>query len=196
MRLRQAFDEFDCDKGGKHGYDTVYERYFGPVQHEPVSVLEVGIFKGASLSAMLSYFSKAELFGIDVFTRVTPESVKVLDDPRVTWLEADSTTVSLSGWEFDFIIDDGAHTPDSNARTFWNLSPLLKPKGVYFIEDVWPLDTLTSAQKNHPWLRKHRELYDEETYRSFKQDLSDAGWTHTLVRTGPGLDSNIMVVHR
>ena len=172
--LRTLFDKWGCDKGRKHGYEECYEQFFEPLKNENINILEVGIFKGRSLEVFREYFPNAQIYGIDVFTRVTPTEprlVRLFANKNVHWAMCDSTDPSCvseitktfgKDTKFDIIIDDGLHEPEANAKTLKNLWPLLKPDGIYFVEDVWPLDIMKTADiKSNPWLRRKRDIYND-----------------------------------
>lgn len=156
MTLLECFDKNGCDRGSlRHRYDRVYEGI------QPKRILEIGVLQGAGIAAWLDYCN-AEIVCVDLFERCEPAAS--LNHPRVTWHKADSRTVELSG-EFDLIIDDGAHDPESQRLTFENLFPLCT--GQYFIEDVWALDRMNKRQRGHYWIQrpkfamdKYRELLD------------------------------------
>jgi hypothetical protein len=134
VTLRDCFKRRKCLKL-VHGYDLVYEPAFSSLRDSPIRLLEIGILKGASVSAWLDYFPRAEIVAVDTFDRVPSAQVPVLDHPRVMWIEGDSATVSVEG-KFDIIVDDGWHHPIHQRDTFCNLIAHLA--GVYFIEDVRP----------------------------------------------------------
>jgi ubiquinone/menaquinone biosynthesis C-methylase UbiE len=159
------FNKAGCDKAEKHHYHTVYGPEFDTLRNEPINILEVGVFKGDSIKAWLEFFPNANIYGIDIFKRVKPEDIKVLNNDRVKYLKCDSTNIAVRDqikkeWpriRFDIIIDDGLHTPDANAKTLHNLFPLLKKNGSFYVEDVWPLDIMTTKEMQHWWVQKHLE---------------------------------------
>ena len=175
MKLIDLFQKYDCDKGYKHRYDYVYEKIFSPVKDKPLNILEIGVFKGASTQAFHEYFPNANFYGLDLFVRVKPENISILNEKRVKWLKGDSLNPAIRsqvrtafpGVEFDFIIDDGLHTPSANKQTFENLRPLLKEGGSYIIEDVWPLERMSIEQLKHPWLLKHSDRYGQLDNNNF-----------------------------
>lgn len=166
--LEELFNKYGCDKASKHLYHTVYEKEFDSIRNEAINILEVGVFKGDSVRAWLEYFPNATIYGVDVFTRVSPREIDVLQHKRVKWLKADSTNIAVRDqikkeWpriRFDVIIDDGLHTPAANAKTLHNLYPLLKKDGRFYIEDVWPIDVMTTSEMNHWWIQKYPERYN------------------------------------
>lgn len=179
--LEELFNKYGCDKAAKHNYHTVYEPEFDTIRNETINILEVGVFKGDSVRAWLEFFPNATIYGIDVFTRVKPEDIDVLQHERVKWLKADSTNIAVrdqikKAWpriRFDIIIDDGLHTPDANAKTLHNLFPLMKKTGKFYVEDVWPLDIMTTAEMQHHWVRKYPERYNILEMNKFTAQIDD-----------------------
>ena len=181
MKLRQCFDKYGCDRGTKrHRYDRIYEGI------KPERILEIGIFEGAGIAAWLDYCD-AEIVCVDLFERCEPPAI--LNHPRVTWHRGDSTTIELSG-QFDLIIDDGAHDPGSQRRTFENLFHLCT--GQYFIEDVWPLDIMTASERNHWWIQKPE--YSMKKYQRLIDALSAHDLTRHDLRAGHAPDSYLFEI--
>ena len=180
-QLAALFNKYDCDKASKHLYHTVYGPELEHLRDKPINILEVGVFKGASTAAWLEYFPQATIYGLDIFTRVNPKDIPVLNDPRVKWLKADSTSLDVitnikEAWpriRFDVIIDDGLHTPRANASTLGNLFGLLKTNGIYFIEDVWALDQMTNSQLSHYWIQRYSKDLNLLENQQFLNVLAD-----------------------
>lgn len=179
--LLSIFKSHGSDKGAKHHYDQVYGPEFEALRNEPINILEIGVFRGHSMSAWLEFFPNATVYGIDIFTRVAPEDIPALKHERAKWLKADSTNAAAVAairkqWgdvEFDIIIDDGLHTPEANALTFKNLWPFVKEGGAFYVEDVWPFDVMTSAEWNHPWIKKYSDRYNILKWEMFAKAISE-----------------------
>ena len=184
--LKKIFDHNQCDKGPlKHHYNNVYDKYFIPfVNSNPkrlISILEVGVYNGNSIRCWIDYFSLENIeriVGIDIFERVPREEVYARfseqEREKIQLIQADSTEhVDLGEAQFDYIIDDGCHTPETNEKTFRNLIPYLKNQtGIYFIEDVWPLDVMNDKELNHRWIKyNHPKLYTQSKFKSFMNSL-------------------------
>lgn len=177
--LEHLFNKAGCDKASKHNYHKVYEPEFDTIRNDPINILEVGVFRGDSIKAWLEFFPNATIYGIDIFKRVKPEDIPVLNDERVKYLKSDSTNIAVRDqikktWpriRFDVIIDDGLHTPSANAKTLHNLYPLLKKGGRFYIEDVWPLDIMTTEEMNHWWIQKHSDRYNILQMNNFLAEL-------------------------
>lgn len=189
--LLKHFDDGDTDKGSrKHFYNEVYEPHFEPLRNEEINILEIGIFRGESLRAFHSYFPKANLYGIDIFTRVNPDDLGVLKRDRVHWLKGDSlspTIVDLvnekwPGVKFDIIIDDGAHWPEANRLTFKHMFQFLKDDGKYFVEDVWPFHVMKSKDLAHQWILREPDKYNKLAFQSFLNEIEEYKTTFYDVR--------------
>lgn len=189
-QLASLFNKYKCDKASKHKYHTVYGPELEHLRDKPINILEVGVFKGASTSAWLEHFPQATIYCIDIFTRVHPKNIPVLTDPRVKWLAGDSTNPLVvaeikQAWpriKFDVIIDDGMHTPRANASTLQNLFGFLKNSGIYFVEDVWALEEMTSKELSHPWIQEHSKDINLLENQQFLNLLSDKNVTRFDLR--------------
>jgi|TARA_B110000858_G_C17799427_1_gene474404 23S rRNA U2552 (ribose-2'-O)-methylase RlmE/FtsJ len=205
MSIKPLFDKYGCDKSKKHNYETVYDIYFEPLRDKKINILEIGVYKGASSQALLDYFPKATLYGVDIFTRKEMSSLEIYDNNRVHLLQSDSTDTSTSKkmseeWtdvKFDIIIDDGAHWPKANQDTFNVTFEFLKSNGVYFIEDVWPLHKMSEDEFKHPWIMKHQERYNIFKHFDFMDCINENTVKHHDCRKLSGEpDSYILAVKR
>jgi len=127
-----------CDKGTRHTYIEVYEKLFRPYRDTATDVIEIGVFKGGSIDLWTSYFTRATVHGVDVkpcvYAPEQPDRVRLYISDSA---DGDRLHSALEpGLMYDVIIDDGCHKLNTQKRTFTNLYPLLKPGGVYVIEDV------------------------------------------------------------
>ena len=123
------------DKGHDHNYGPAYEYLLGHLRNEPITLLEIGI-SDASLRAWEEIFPKATIIGLDNDPRQENAA-----SARSKVLPIDHTDpvqlLTLQEYApFDVIIDDGNHVAPcimSACATLWSM---LKPGGVYVIEDL------------------------------------------------------------
>lgn len=177
--LKEIFKKNECDKGIKHCYELIYEKDFDTLKNENINLLEIGIFRGESIKSWIEYFPNATIYGIDIFTRIKESDIEILKHPRVKYLKADSTKTDIrsiikANWtdvKFDIIIDDGLHTPLGNKETFLNLNEFLKDTGLFYIEDIWPLDEMTEEEMKHPWIKKYSQDYTKENMNIFLDSI-------------------------
>jgi predicted O-methyltransferase YrrM len=166
--LGDLFNKYGCDKTRKHQYDRVYAPVLDTMMNKRINVLEVGVFNGHSTEAFLQYLPMAHMYGLDIFTRTRAEDLPCYTFQRADWIKASSTDPSIGRqlkekWgniKFDVIIDDGLHTPKANMQTFNNLSPFLADDGVYFIEDVFPMEIMTQKELSIDWLMRYPDRYN------------------------------------
>ena len=183
MNLEQLFNKYGCDKSKRHKYHTVYERHFESIRNNSINILEVGVFKGSSTAAFHEYFPNANLYGIDIFTRVDIKSISIHKEERVQFIHADSTKPNIGDIlndtfediKFDIIIDDACHTPEANMLTFRHLKPFLISGGMYFIEDVWPLEIMSAKEKSISWVCNHSDELNDIKNQKFLRELNNSG---------------------
>lgn len=121
-----------------HHYIPLYERYFGPWRKRPLRFLEIGVFKGGSLSMWRNYFGpEAVIFGIDINPACSAYDgiagqvrIGSQDDPEFLGSVVDE----MGG--VDIVLDDGSHMMQHIRTSFETLFPRVTPGGLYMIEDL------------------------------------------------------------
>ena len=140
---------------GAHNYTDIYQPYFERLRTEPIALLEIGLGVtgerwptkiahgknaqgGASLRTWYDYFPNARIYGADI------NAAPYLDNDRIKTFVVDQG--SLDDWktfekavdhlQFDVIIDDGSHRPDHQQVTMGFMFKMVKPGGLYIIEDL------------------------------------------------------------
>jgi hypothetical protein len=162
MDLAALFRKHGSDKE-KNGCSHVYSVLFDPFKSATLNILEIGIGTmvqgsvssmkgympdsyrpGASLRAWKEYFSESNIYGIDI-----QKDTQFREDRIQTHL-CDSTNVEsvrsfmdTVGVQFDIIIDDGWHLDTAQRTTLANFFPHLREGGLYIIEDISPVSSLT-----------------------------------------------------
>ncbi len=137
------------DKWGTHSYCRHYERHFQPFRDRAFTLFEIGVggyhdpeSGGASLRMWAEYFPWARIYALDIHDK-TPHA-----NHRVRIFRGDQADAELlrrisdEAGGFDIVIDDGSHLNRDVIATFGVLFPLLKPDGLYVVEDTqtsyWP----------------------------------------------------------
>ena len=54
----------------------------------------------------------------------------------------------------------------------------MKEDGTYFVEDVWPMDKMSRAELDNPWLLRQSERYDMLKHIRFMNHLDSYNTTH------------------
>ncbi len=131
-----------------NGYTEIY----GPLLDDGIEgtkkVLELGAHKGQGLLMWQEYFPNADIYGIEIFESdnlwKSPEGPSYTEnDIRVHVMVGHcgkkkdlDRLIEKYGGDFDLIIDDAGHLSDQQQFSMAYLFPLLKPGGIYIIEDL------------------------------------------------------------
>lgn len=143
--LTELFNKYESDKGNKcgvcHDYGDFYEKYLNVLKnHDVVFGLEIGIFEGASLKVFEEYFTNVFMVGLDrddkSYLQTPNISTGILDQSNENSLKSFYDHCTQNNHYFDFILDDGSHHMKDQQITLGYLFPLLKPGGIYIMEDL------------------------------------------------------------
>jgi hypothetical protein len=120
-----------------HNYLEFYETFFAPLRYKELSLLEIGVYNGASLKTWEQYFPNTNIIGVDIAPtakRYEMERIKIelADQSNVEEL----TSVAIKHGPFDVIIEDGSHIWDHQITSLRTLFPFLKNGGLYIVEDL------------------------------------------------------------
>jgi hypothetical protein len=137
------------DKVTKHGYETMYAYFLGPMRNELVKMLEIGLGcnmvygAGASLKLWTNYLPHAQIWFAEYDEKCVEKSKGkglLRDVNIVTGDQGIEKTVRRwakeTGGSFNVIIDDGGHFNKQITTSFYVLWDSLLPGGYYFIEDL------------------------------------------------------------
>jgi len=139
---------------GGHTYTPHYDKILSPLRESAKLVLEIGIgtiplmsrltdkqYKpGASLRMWRDYFKQATIVGCDIERSVlfSEERIKTfyVDQSNAESLNTLISNVTAIETFADIIIDDGSHIESHMTLSFNVLWKLLKPGGIYIVEDI------------------------------------------------------------
>ncbi|WP_416409239.1 class I SAM-dependent methyltransferase [Agrobacterium rosae] len=129
--------KYGTDKSSlHHDYLSLYEKRLSEFGGA-FTLFEIGVLKGGSVKTWSEHFPHAKIVGIDV-----DPTCAQYDGGNISIRIGDQSDVSL--WidvvqEFgrpQVFIDDGSHRWDHQITTFQTMFPILRPGGVYIIEDI------------------------------------------------------------
>ena len=132
----------DKSRSNGHNYVSLYAMLLDPLRESVRNVTEVGVWSGSSVLMWADYFGNAQIFGLDIASLTTAKERTRQYGARVHLHTASSQDpdvprqLHLANESMDLVIDDGDHSWEGNHRTaevFW---PLVRPGGLYVIEDV------------------------------------------------------------
>ena len=148
-------------------YLDYYDELFLPFKNKKVSLMEIGVQNGGSLTTFSEYFSNfKDILGCDI-----NEKCKLLkyNNPKIKVVVGNVNTNETFNEivkiidSFDIIIDDGSHMSSDIIISFIRYFSLLSPGGIYVIEDI---HTLYSSKYGGG-------LFNENSAMNFFRKLSD-----------------------
>ena len=125
----------------KYSYFELYDRLFTEFSGKQPKILEIGVYKGASIQAWKEFFGEdSTIVGIDInpdcgqFDAIKPGiHVRIGSQSDTRFLRNLGDEFGL----FDIIMDDGSHLTHDVITTFnYAFLHCLAEGGVYFIEDL------------------------------------------------------------
>ena len=165
-------------------YFDIYEENFSKYRNKKITVLEIGVFRGGSLSMWQKYFGlQAKIIGIDInpeckeFER---ENIKIYigDQTNEDFLHS----VLIDNDKPDIIIDDGGHTSNQQISSFNFLYKELKYEGIYLVEDTHTSYNLRFQDRSDrlTFIEYAKHLSDEindwyrvNDYRTYKKKIDE-----------------------
>ena len=124
-----------------HHYFDIYTRYFERFRDRPITMLEIGVFRGGSLRMWKQYFhADSTIVGIDVDKSCQAHEIADQNVFVRIGSQADPAFLATVNGEFgpfDVILDDGSHKTHHQIVSFGALfRAALKDGGCYMVEDV------------------------------------------------------------
>lgn len=140
----------DTDKNTTHSYGPVYERIFSEFNRDAeIDLLEIGVWRGASLAAWREYFPDATIIGVEKGNTLSLDCIDIEKDPKMSLVVSD-----IKDWvpsrKFDIVIDDGSHELSDVLWTASHYPQRLKNGGVLIIEDLKSVDWRELIQSVFP----------------------------------------------
>jgi hypothetical protein len=167
--------KYITDKNSYHSYiEDVYDQFFAPSRNKKIKLLEIGVAYSGSVRLWKDYFVNGEIYGIDPLqnnSEAKEVTWELIDNPvdgiKIIVDDAYKKEVADSLPKFDFIIDDGPHTVESQIECVNLYLPKLKKNGVLFIEDLiidFEYDYEGDDLANHPVISKIISYIPDDQY--------------------------------
>jgi hypothetical protein len=148
--LTNSFDRlarfYRTDKSSLgNDYSAHYQRHLGPRRFEHNLLLEIGVGGGRnrhaggnSLHVWRDYLSRSKIVGLDLFPKDLPflgRRVHVVQGDQAS--KEDLGQIVERFGPPDVVIDDGSHRAADVLASFTYLFDLIRPGGIYVIEDLF-----------------------------------------------------------
>ena len=153
MTLQALMQKHGSDKA-EHGYCEFYERRFAPFRESATAVMEIGVYRGASLRAWLEYFPNAHIYGIDDGAWQKKWDLGTGQERATVLLSDQSSRGALAcvtsrlPEQMDLVLDDGGHTMWGQQVSLGTLIHTVKPGGLYVVEDLFSSFQTIMAYRN------------------------------------------------
>lgn len=162
----------------KLGYINHYQEYFEAIREKSITLLEIGVYRGASLRMWREYFPNARIYGIDISRAYIHQwpgiPVFIGDATSKTFLQ-----ICLDDMiDVDIVIDDASHKTTDQAVVFDFLFPKLNPNGIYVCED---LSTSFMPQYITPPVTDAIAYFSELSHKVVKGEISSVHFVNQMV---------------
>ncbi len=163
-----------CEIATKHNTDKVWEWNYTPLYYDQLAkrcdtiktVLEVGVWQGASLKTWREFFPNAQVYGIEVEPAwaVNEDRIKTFTcngyDPTVM------VPVMAEIGEVDFFVDDAIHLTDEQISLLNFMWPHMRKGGLYAIEETRTdgIDRIREAVVALPNVDRRMIIYSKNGY--------------------------------
>jgi hypothetical protein len=146
--------KYGSDKGRPNKYTPIYSELFKERTSQSLVLLELGLgtnnpdlpsnmgvfgIPGASLRGWRDVFPNAAVYGADIDRAILFEENRIktfyCDQLSASSIEELWSHRELQGGA-DIIIDDGLHTLEANVSFLGGSLKLLRPGGIYIVEDI------------------------------------------------------------
>ena len=130
------------DKGTTHSYLDLYQKLLFPIKDTAKNILEIGIGdlgskNGGSLLIWKSFFTSATIYGVDILPKSRVLDELINDKSIELYCETnayDKNFIKKLKVKFDFLLDDGPHTLQSQIDFITLYSPLLNDNGILILK--------------------------------------------------------------
>jgi hypothetical protein len=144
MNLLQTYNSTknNSDKEIYHKYiSNFYNEKFSKFKNEEINILEIGILYGDSIKLWDDFFTKANIYGVDIQNAIKynfSDKVNILFENAYcdTFIEKMKSAEKY----FDIIIEDGPHTLETQSFFLSRFSEILNKNSnsMLILEDVYP----------------------------------------------------------
>ena len=163
---------YTADKGTIHDYiNGYYSQEFSDKRTTPINLLEIGIHHGDSIRLWLDWFQNRNIFAMDNTFRHL--NLHLVDGATIMEIDGynQNTPTRFEDEYFDYIIDDGPHTIDSQVVFIHLWYSKLKIGGKLIIEDIQDFDTIHLLENAASAYKSTYKVFDLRNNKGCKDDI-------------------------
>jgi len=168
------------DKNTNHSYVEVYGEILFQHLGRDGNLLEIGAQYGGSVLLWHELLEKFKILSIDTKDQIDQSIKSKLNHNKFTFIVDDAYKIStvehcknLHPGGFEVIIDDGPHTIDSQLLGIELYLDLLKPNGVFVIEDIQDFSFIELIKQKIPYSDLYDFIVNVYDLRHIKQRYDD-----------------------
>ena len=135
MTLTKLGLKYNTDKATYHDFTDFYALYLEENRYKVESLLEIGIYNGASLRMWEEYFPNADIYGIDIDKNTLFNTARI-NTYECSQVDFKKLNILFEEQSLDIIVDDGSHMITHQIKSFKHMIKFLKPNGTYILEDL------------------------------------------------------------
>lgn len=144
----------ESDKNYWHHYVGFYDKELAGLNCR--SILEFGVWRGASIRWLMTRFPSATIYGADILA-VQPswpigENVRYLQLDQADIGQVKDVFNKINT-ELDLVIEDGSHVPEHQRNCLVESISRIRSGGIYILEDIH------TSHPKHPYYRKSKSLF-------------------------------------
>ena len=126
----------------KHAYTAIYNLLFSNIRYKDIKLGELGILDNNSMLSWREFFPNAKLYGFEWFDERLDKAVNDNIDCKyikmnVKDVNSISEGLSISGSNFDILIEDSTHQFEDQIKFINEAYKHLNPGGILIIEDIF-----------------------------------------------------------
>jgi hypothetical protein len=126
----------------KHAYTAIYNLLFSNIRYKDIKLGELGILDNNSMLSWREFFPNAKLYGFEWFDERLDKAID--DNIDCTYIKMNvkdvnsiSEGLSISGSNFDILIEDSTHQFEDQIKFINEAYKHLNPGGILIIEDIF-----------------------------------------------------------
>lgn len=126
----------------KHAYTAIYNLLFSNIRYKDIKLGELGILDNNSMLSWREFFPNAKLYGFEWFDERLDKAIN--DNIDCTYIKMNvkdvnsiSEGLSISGSNFDILIEDSTHQFEDQIKFINEAYKHLNPGGILIIEDIF-----------------------------------------------------------
>jgi trans-aconitate methyltransferase len=163
----------------KHAYTSIYNLLFSNIRYKDIKLGELGILDNNSMLSWREFFPNAKLYGFEWFDERLDKAVNDNIDCKyikmnVKDINSISEGLSISGSNFDILIDDSTHQFEDQIKFINEAYKHLNPGGILIIEDIF-----INANEEDYFKAISLEHFSSATFIYANHNLKNsAGWNN------------------